>query len=82
MEYIGTVFTGNGYRMKPIATITAATLPALKAKASRICNGYFNVSDRLEITERDENTNTEYNCVFHRYNQKAPNNTIIRSKWG
>ena len=81
MKYKGTVFTGNGYKMKPVGEITAATLPALKAKASRICNNYFNVSDRLEIIATDETTNTEYHSVFHRYNRKAPNNTIIRNQW-
>lgn len=81
MKYKGTVFTGNGYKMRPIADITAATLPALKAKASRICNNYYNIADRMEVTYHGEIITTEYTLVFHRHNKKAPNNTIVRGEW-
>lgn len=81
MKYTASVFTGNGYKQKYLGQITAATLPALKAKASKLCNGYYNTADRIEITYTGELVTTEYSIVFHRYNQKQPNNTIIRGRW-
>lgn len=81
MKYTAAVFTGNGYRMRHIADITADTLPQLKQKASHLCNGYFNTLDRLEIIYRDEYYPTEYHVVLFRHNRKCPNNTITRDKW-
>ena len=88
MTYHAEIFTGNGYHNKHIATIQADTIPTLKRKASRICNGYFNVYDRMEVIETetrndiDGNTRTiEYHWAFRRFNKKAPNNSIIRGTW-
>lgn len=81
MKYKGSVFTGNGYQNKHIGYIEADSLPVLKQKASRLCNGYFNSYDRLEVIYHGEIITTEYIIVFRRYNKKYPNNTIIRDKW-
>lgn len=81
MKYQATVWTGNGYNMKCLGQIAAATFSSLKAKASRLCNGYFNIMDRMEVTYHGEMVTTEITVAFHRYNRKFPNNTIIRDQW-
>lgn len=81
MKYTAAVFTGTGYHNKYIGEITAATLPSLKAKASRLCNGYFNTADRIEVKYTGEIVTTEYLVTFHRYNKKSPDNTITRGQW-
>lgn len=88
MKYRAEIFTGNGYHNKHVASIQANTIPTLKRKASRICNGYFNVYDRMEIVETEIRTdidgNTiiiEYSYAFRRFNKKTPNNTFIRRAW-
>jgi len=55
--------------------IHAETVTALKRKASKIANTYYNVFDHLYIAHGDILVH------FMRTNKKAPDNTIIRGQW-
>lgn len=88
MKYCAEIFTGNGYQNKYIGTIHADGISVLKRKASKLCNNYFNIYDRMEVletevrTDADGNTRIiEYHAVFRRFNKKHPNNTIERDLW-
>ncbi len=56
-------------------TVTAATLPALKRKASTVANNRFNPLDVMTVTSG------QHTATFYRHNIKAPNNTITRGEW-
>lgn len=53
----------------------------LTRKASRIANGYFSTLDKMEVSYQDPRDNHEITIVYHRFNRKAPNNTIKRGRW-
>ena len=56
-------------------TITADSMTALKRKASRIANNYFNPIDTMKVSREG------LEVTFHRINKKCPNNTIVRGQW-
>ena len=57
-------------------SFTGKSIKAIKTKASKIANGYFNPCDKMEvITPNDVVLN------YYRINRITPNNTIVRGKW-
>ncbi len=65
------MFTATIYGHK----ITAATMPALKRKASTIANNRFNPFDVMTVTDG------QHTATFYRNNRKYPNNIIERGEW-
>ena len=49
----------------------------IKRKASRIANGYWNMVDRMEVTD-EQSGNV---LTFIRRNRKSPNNMIVYGTW-
>lgn len=58
-------------------TISGKTMTEIKRKASRIANNYWNVVDRMEVTD-EQNGIT---MMFYRNNRKTPNNMIEYGTW-
>lgn len=58
-------------------TISGKTITEIKRKASRIANNYWNVVDRMEVTD-EQNGIT---MMFYRNNRKTPNNMIEYGTW-
>lgn len=70
----------------PLGYIHAGTCYAeswtqLTRKASRIANGYFSTLDKMEVSYFDPRDHHEIIMVYHRFNRKAPDNTIRRGRW-
>lgn len=57
--------------------ISGKTITEIKCKASRIANNYWNVVDRMEVTD-EQNGIT---MMFYRNNRKTPNNMIEYGTW-
>lgn len=57
--------------------ISGKTIAEIKRKASRIANNYWNVVDRMEVTD-EQNGIT---MMFYRNNRKTPNNMIEYGTW-
>jgi hypothetical protein len=87
MKFTAELFSGSGYKMRHVGTVTADTLTTIKRLASRICNNYFSVYDRMELIEfvniadMDGVRVVENHYVFARHNKKTPDNTIRRGEW-
>lgn len=58
-------------------TISGKTMTEIKRKASRIANDYWNMVDRMEVTD-EQNGIT---MMFYRNNRKTPNNMIEYGTW-
>jgi hypothetical protein len=58
-------------------TISGKTMTEIKRKASRIANDYWNMVDRMEVTD-EQSGNV---LTFMRINRKSPNNAMIFGKW-
>lgn len=58
-------------------TISGKTMTEIKRKASRIANNYWNVVDRMEVTD-EQSGNV---LTFMRRNRKSPNNMIVYGTW-
>lgn len=58
-------------------TISGKTMTEIKRKASRIANDYWNMVDRMEVTD-EQSGNV---LTFMRRNRKSPNNMIVYGTW-
>lgn len=81
MAYRASVWTWNGSKFVHISDISAKTLPGIKSLASRICNGYYNDIDKIDVTFYGEYSAVSAPVAFYRRNVRPPSNSIRRGIW-
>ncbi|MBQ2397132.1 MAG: hypothetical protein II304_08895 [Bacteroidales bacterium] len=75
MKFAGKLYSGNLF----LGVVCADSISALKRNASRKCNGYFQVMDKI-VLHRANDKEVD-GLTLTRVNNKSPNNMIVRGQW-
>ena len=81
MIYYATISVDTPFGYIHAGCCHAENWTQLTRKASKLANGYFSTLDKMEVSYRDPRDGHEITMVYHRFNRKAPNNTIKRGRW-